>query len=70
MRQKSRDDFLKNSRPLTGNMPYTTPDVNTMGRVAGNERALYSNIQMDRTSPEIMTSLKSNPYVTDHRKGL
>jgi hypothetical protein len=70
MRQKSRDDFLKNSRPLTGNMPYKTPDVNTMGRVAGNERALYSNIQMDRTSPEIMTSLQSNPYVTDHRKGL
>lgn len=70
MRQKSRDEHLKNSRPLTGNMPYKTPDVNTMGRVAGNERSLYSNIQMDRTNPEIMNSLKSNPYVVDHRKGL
>ena len=70
MRQKSRDENLKNSRPLTGNMPYKTPDVNTMGRVAGNERSLYSNIQMDRTNPEIMSSLKSNPYVVDHRKGL
>jgi hypothetical protein len=70
MRQKSRDDQLKNARPLTGNMPYKTPDVNTMGRVAGNERNLYSNIQMDRTNPEIMSSLHSNPYVVDHRKGL
>ena len=70
MRQKSRDDFLKNSRPLTGNMPYKTPDMNTMGRVAGNERSLYSNIQMDRTNPEIMNALHSNPYVVDHRKGL
>ena len=70
MRQKSRDDQLKNARPLTGNMPYRTPDVNTMGRVAGNERNLYSNIQMDRTNPEIMSSLHSNPYVVDHRKGL
>ena len=70
MRQKSRDDQLKNARPLTGNMPYRTPDVNTMGRVAGNERNLYSNIQMDRTNPEIMSSLQSNPYVVDHRKGL
>jgi len=70
MRQKSRDENLKNSRPLTGNMPYKTPDMTTMGRVAGNERSLYSNIQMDRTNPEIMNSLKSNPYVVDHRKGL
>ena len=70
MRQKSRDDYLKNSRPLTGNMPYKTPDVTTMGRVAGNERSLYSNIQMDRTNPEIMNALQSNPYVVDHRRAL
>jgi hypothetical protein len=70
MRQKSRDDQLKNARPLTGNMPYRSPDANTMGRVAGNERSLYSNIHMDRTNPEIMSSLQSNPYVVDHRKGL
>ncbi len=70
MRQKSRDDYLKNSRPLTGTMPYKSPDMETMGRLAGNERSLYSNIQMDRTNPEIMNSLKSNPYVVDHRKGL
>lgn len=70
VRQKNRDDFLKNSRPLTGTMPYKTPDVNTMGRVAGNERNLYSNVQMDRTNPEVMNQLSSNPYVVDHRKGL
>lgn len=70
MRQKSRDDFLKNSRPVTGTMPYKTPDATTMGRVAGNDRNLYSNIQMDRTNPEVMTALSSNPYVVDHRKGL
>jgi hypothetical protein len=70
MRQKSRDDFLKNERPITGMKTYQSPDISTMGRLAGKENTLYSNIQMDRNTPEIMNSLKSNPYVVDYRKSL
>ena len=70
MRQKSRDDFLINDRPITGMKTYQSPDVTTMGRIAGKENTLYSNIQMDRNTPEIMNALKSNPYVVDYRKSL
>ena len=70
VRQVSRDDMLKNNREVTGTMPYKTPDASTMGRLSGNEKGLYSNIQTDRSNPEFLTSLHSNPYVQDHRKAL
>jgi len=41
-----------------------------MGRVAGNGNSLYSNIQMDRNTPDIHSALKSNPYVVDYRNML
>jgi hypothetical protein len=41
-----------------------------MGRVAGNGNTLYSNIQMDRNTPDIQSALKSNPYVVDYRNML
>jgi hypothetical protein len=44
-------------------MPYKSPDINNMGRLGGNENHLYSNIQLDRTNPDIMNQLKGNPYV-------
>ena len=69
-RQVSRDEKLKNTRPVTGTMPYRSPDVSSMGRLSGNEKALYSNIQADRVNPEFLNNLHSNPYVLDHRKGL
>jgi hypothetical protein len=59
----NRDQYLKNNRPLSGTMPYKSPDINNMGRLGGNENQLYSNIQLDRSNPEIMTQLKGNPYV-------
>jgi hypothetical protein len=59
----NRDQYLKNNRALSGTMPYQSPDVNNMGRKAGNSNQLYSNIQLDRSNPEIMTQLKGNPYV-------
>jgi hypothetical protein len=44
-------------------MPYQAPDIANMGRLAGNENALYSNIHMDRNTPDIMSQLQENPYV-------
>ena len=70
VRQVSRDEKLKNSREVSGTMPYRSPDTNTMGRLSGNEKGLYSNIQTDRTNPEFLNNLQSNPYVLDHRKAL
>lgn len=70
MRQVSRDDSLVNNRAVIGTMPSQIPDVTNMGRVAGSENTLYSTLQMDRNTPDIYNSLKSNPYVVDYRKSL
>jgi len=63
MRQKSRDEFLLNDRPITGMKTYQSPDISTMGKLAGKENTLYSNLQMDRNTTDIMDSLKGNPYI-------
>jgi hypothetical protein len=70
MRQVSRDGQLKNNRAVAGNMPYQSPSVDSMGRLAGNTNTLYSNIQMDRNTPDIMDALKGNPYVVNYKTGL
>jgi hypothetical protein len=63
MRQASRDNSLVNNRSIAPTMPYQSPDVTSMGKLQGNTGSnLYSNIQLDRNSPEILSSLKSNPY--------
>ena len=70
VRQSTRDEKLKNTRPVTGTMPYKSPEISSMGSLSGNNRGLYSNIQTDRTNPDFLNNLQSNPYVLDHRKGL
>jgi len=70
MRQIARDNVLKNERGVIGTMPYQSPDVSNMGRTAGSSNNLYSNIQMDRNTPDITSMLKENPYVVDYRKAL
>lgn len=70
MREKNRDDTLKNTRAITGTMPYQTPDVGNMGRLAGSQNGLYSTINLDRNTPDIMATLKQNPYVVDYKNAL
>jgi len=69
MRQVSRDTMFKNNRPVAPSMPYQSPSVATMGQLNGSS-GLYSNIQMDRTSPDIMSSLQGNPYALNMVGGL
>jgi len=69
MRQANRDESFINSRPLSGNMPYQSPEISSMGKLNGHE-PLYQNIQMDRNSGDIMTALKGNPYVVNYKNGL
>ena len=70
MTQKERDTMLKNERSISGNMPYKAPDVSMMGELSGNVKEYNSKIQMERTAPEMMMNLQSNPYVVDYKKGL
>jgi hypothetical protein len=70
MREKKRDDSLRNNRAVAGTMPYQSPDVGNMGRLAGGANSLYSNINMDRNTPDIMDTLKQNPYVVNYKNAL
>lgn len=70
MRQANRDAGLKNTRSVIGDMPYQSPGVESMGRVAGNTNELYSGIQNDRNTPDIMDALKGNPYIVNYKSGL
>jgi hypothetical protein len=69
MRQVNRDAMFKNNRPVAPSMPYQSPSVHSMGELQGNS-GLYSTIQMDRTSPEILNSLQGNPYALSVTNGL
>lgn len=70
IRQVSRDDQLKNTRAAIGTMPYQSPDLTNMGKLAGTDNSLYSGIQMDRNTPDIMHALKGNPFVVDYKRAL
>ena len=70
MRQISRDDQLKNTRAAIGTMPYQSPEINNMGKLAGTDNSLYSGIHMDRNTPDIMHALKGNPFVVDYKRAL
>jgi hypothetical protein len=71
MRQDNRDELLKNQRAVTGTMPYQSPEVGTLGMLAGNAgNGLYSNIQLDRNTPDITQALKKNPFVVDYKNVL
>ena len=70
MENANRDNMLKNSRPLTANMPYQSPGIDSMGQKAASTNQLYSNIQLDRSNPDILSQLKGNPYALNHRNAL
>ena len=66
MTQKSRDDMLKNQRAVIGGMPTQIPDSTIIGKPSGSTNQLYSNINLDRNTPDITNMLKSNPYVINY----
>ena len=43
VRQKERDDMLKNNRSISGNMPYKAPDVSNMGQLSENVKEYNPN---------------------------
>ncbi len=70
IKQHNRDAILKNKREVAGNGPSRIPNAENMGRLAGKDNSLYSNIQMDRTNADLLKALKSNPYVTNYKNAL
>ena len=61
MSAKAKDDYLINTRPLVPKGVAQSPSINTMGRMNGAE-PLYQSMQLDRTSPDLMSALQGNPY--------
>jgi len=55
------EDDLAIRRGANASMPYQSPQVASMGRMTGAQ-PLYSGLQMDRSNPEILSSLQSNPF--------
>ena len=70
IRQKDKQDYLKNERAIVGGRPSQIPEMATMGKLAGSENALYSNINLDRNNKDVTEMLKSNPYVTNYQNAL
>jgi hypothetical protein len=71
MRQVERDNSLVNRRAVAPMMPYQTPDVANMGRLAGSQgSSLYQNIQLDRNSPEVLSALSGNPFALSVTRGV
>ena len=70
MTAKPKDDFMKNRRAvMPTNAPAQSPDVANMGRLQG-ATPLHQTLQMERNTPDILSSLKSNPYTLSHVNGL
>ena len=69
-RNKSMDKVLRNQRAVAPSMPAQTPDMLNMGKLQGTGNKLYSGMQMDRTNPEVLSSLQSNPYTLNVLGGL
>ena len=69
MTMKNKDDLLKNKREVNGNMPYQAPSIESLGQTSQSV-PLYSGMQMDRNTPDVMSQLKGNPYVISHLNGL
>jgi len=62
MSSKHKDDDLHNNRPLIKSMPAPTPSTHAIGRISGGN-SLNQNISMERTTPDLTSALKSNPFV-------
>jgi hypothetical protein len=68
MTSKARE--YDNRRALDPTMPRQTPSVNMMGAQSAQHQELYSNIQLDRNQPDMLSQLKGNPFAISHLNGL
>jgi hypothetical protein len=70
MTSKPKEKYLENNRDASVQSTISqTPDIANIGVLQGTP-GLYQNIQLDRNSPEILTSLKSNPFILSVLNGI
>lgn len=65
-----KDNELTNRRAWNPTMPAQNMSVDNYGQQVGGSQKLYENIQLDRTTPDILSQLKGNPFVVSHLNGL
>ena len=71
MTAKPKDNLQKNNRALDPTMPYQVPSTGFMGQQAGPQsQSFNTNIQLDRTNPDMLSQLKGNPFAISHIGGL
>jgi hypothetical protein len=70
MTGKAKDNWQKNTRALDPTMPGQTPSIGSMGQQSFAQNSLYSNIQLDRSNPDLLSQLKGNPFAISHLNGL
>ena len=70
MTSKPKEKYLYNGRPVApNNMPSQTPDQFNMGKIQGSQES-YQTIQLDRNSPDILSSLSGNPFALNVLNGI
>jgi hypothetical protein len=71
MSAKPKDILQKNNRALDPTMPTQAPSIGFMGQQAGPQsQSFNTNIQLDRTNPDMLSQLKGNPFAISHLGGL
>ena len=56
-------DLDRRAYQSSGTMPYQSPSMDTMGRVAGNHgQHLYAGMQLDRNNGDVLSPLQENPF--------
>ena len=63
---KAKDSYLVNNRPVAKEGTKESPSLYNMG-IVNPGQPLYQNIQTDRNTPDIMSSLQNNPYAIPYR---
>jgi hypothetical protein len=67
MSGKAKDDWLKNTRPLGPEGPKQTGSLYNFGEVQRQPTQLDTNVQLERSNPDILSALSGNPYNIPYR---
>lgn len=71
MTAKPKDNWQKNDRDMAPSMPNQIPSSRFMGQQAGPQsQSFNTNVQLDRTNPDMLSQLKGNPFAISHLGGL
>jgi len=67
MTSKTKDDYLKNKRPLGPNGPKSSASLYNFGETQKNPMEYNSGIQLERNTGDVLTALSGNPYAIPYR---